>query len=97
MAALLGIGELITQTPGVNGGRPCIAGTGVSVAHIAELAEEGLTPEQIVDEVLSPVTLAQVHAALAYYLTNRVAIEADRAEQERLYHELAAQRFGQRE
>ena len=47
----------------------------------------GLTPEQIVTEV-GHVTLAQVHAALAYYHANQEAIEsaiaADKAEAERL-------------
>jgi uncharacterized protein (DUF433 family) len=47
----------------------------------------GLSPEEIVEEV-GHLTLAQVHAALAYYHANREQIEsaiaADEAEAERL-------------
>jgi uncharacterized protein (DUF433 family) len=35
MATLIDIGTLIEQTPGIRGGRPCVAGTGVSVLRIA--------------------------------------------------------------
>lgn len=92
MTALIGIGDLIAQTPGVSGGRPCVAGTGVSVAHIALLAAEGNTPEQIANEVHpGQLTIAQVYAALAYYHRNRAAIDADSAarlaEAERLERE----------
>ena len=91
MAALLGIGELITQTPGVNGGRPCIAGTRLSVAHIVDLVEEGLSPSEIVSEAHPQLSLAQLYAALAFYHQNREAIDRDRTEQQRLYDELLAQ------
>ncbi len=78
MATLTDIGTLITQTPGICGGRPRIAGTGVSVRRIAGWYKLGQTPEEIATQIPHP-TLAQVHAALAYYHANRDEMEAEMA------------------
>jgi uncharacterized protein (DUF433 family) len=78
MTTVVEIGTLIVQTPEVCGGRPRIAGTGVSVRRVAGWYRMGLEPEEIADE-LGHLTLAQVHAALAYYHANRAAIDADLA------------------
>ena len=90
MAALTDIGTLIAQTPGICGGRPRIAGTGVSVRRIAGWYKLGLTPEEIATEI-PHLTLAQVHAALAYYHANRDDLDAEMAaedaEAERLERE----------
>jgi uncharacterized protein (DUF433 family) len=87
MAAAVEIGTLITRSPDIRGGRPRIAGTGVTVRRIVIWYQLGLSPEEIVRE-LPHLTLAQVHAALAYYHANRDEIEADlaaeNAEAERL-------------
>lgn len=69
------IGTLITTTPHVRGGRPRIAGTGVTVQRIVGWYKLGLTPEQIADE-FGHLSLAQVYAALAFYHANRDEIEA---------------------
>ena len=69
------IGTLVTRTPDVRGGRPRIAGTGVTVHRIVGWYKLGLTPEEIADE-LGHLSLAQVYAALAYYHANRDEIEA---------------------
>ena len=78
------IGTLISTREGVNGGRPCIAGTGISVQNIAILHNQGARPEEIARR--KSLTLAHVHAALAYYYANKekidVSIAMDRAEQE---------------
>jgi uncharacterized protein (DUF433 family) len=95
MAALTDIGTLIARTPGICGGRPRIAGTGVSVRRIAGWSKMGLTPEEIAAEI-PHLTLAQVHAALTYYHANRELIEAEmeaeRAEADRLEREHRATR-----
>ncbi|HEX7359030.1 MAG TPA: DUF433 domain-containing protein [Bryobacteraceae bacterium] len=70
------IGSFIESRPGVHGGRPCIAGTSVSVRRIAVLHNEGLAPEEIARE-FQHLSLAQIHAALAYYYANRTEIDAD--------------------
>jgi uncharacterized protein (DUF433 family) len=87
MATVTDIGTLIAQSPGVCGGRPRIAGTGVSVRRIIGWYEMGETPEEIATQI-PHLTLAQVHAALAYYHANRPEMDAARAaedaEQDRL-------------
>jgi uncharacterized protein (DUF433 family) len=75
------IGTLVTSTPDVRGGRPRIAGTGVTVQRIVGWYKLGLTPEQIADE-FGHLSLAQVCAALAYYHANRDEIEAAIATEE---------------
>ena len=81
MAHVIDIGALIVQTPEVCGGRPRIAGTGVTVRRIVGWYKLGLNPEEIVQE-MPHLTLAQVYAALAYYHANREEIEQDMAEEE---------------
>ena len=66
MASVTELGTLIDRDPKVRGGRPKIAGTGLSVSRIAGWYKMGMTPEEIALEY-PHLTLAQVHAALAYY------------------------------
>jgi uncharacterized protein (DUF433 family) len=75
------IGTLITRTPDVRGGRPRVAGTGVTVRRIVGWYKLGLSPEEIASRI-GHLTLAQVHAALAYYHANQDEIEADIAAEE---------------
>jgi uncharacterized protein (DUF433 family) len=81
MSTITDIGTLIIRSSEVRGGRPRIAGTGVTVRRIVRWYKLGLTPEEIADE-FGHLTLAQVYAALAYYHTNRDEIEADLAAEE---------------
>ncbi len=81
MSTITEIGTLIVRSPEVRGGRPCIAGTGVTVRRIVSWYKLGLSPEEIADE-FGHLTLAQVYAALAYYHANREEIEADLAAEE---------------
>jgi uncharacterized protein (DUF433 family) len=65
----------IVKTPGICGGRACIAGHRVRVMDIVVWHEmRGNSPDQIVD-LFPGVTLADVYAALAYYFDNREEIE----------------------
>ena len=77
MATVIEIGSLISQRPDIRGGRPCIAGTGVSVRRIAQWHNMGQIPEEIVETLGGHLSLAQVHAALAYYYANQAEIDAD--------------------
>ena len=73
--ATVDIGTLIIRSPDVRGGRPRIVGTGVTVQRIVGWYKLGLSPEEIAEE-FGHLTLAQVHAALAYYHANRQEIES---------------------
>lgn len=85
------IGSLIVESADVRGGRPRIAGSGVTVQRIVGWYKLGLTPEEISDN-FGHIDLAQVHAALAYYHANRDQIEAaiadDEAEGDRIEQDL---------
>jgi uncharacterized protein (DUF433 family) len=83
MSSAVEIGCLIDRDPGVRGGRPKIAGTGVTVMRVAAWYKAGLTPEEIAMQY-GHLNLAQVHAALAYYHANVEEIEADLAEEDAL-------------
>ena len=76
MADKIEIGSLIERSRDVRGGRPCIAGTGVTVRRIVSWYQQGLAPNDITVEI-PHLTLAQVFAALTYYPANREEIEAD--------------------
>ncbi len=80
------IGDLITRDPALRGGRPIIAGTGVSVRTIALENNRGLSPEEIAAD-RPPLSLAQIYAGLAFYHANKEDIDADIAAEERAYEE----------
>lgn len=80
MGAAVRLDSLIETSPDVRGGRPCIAGTGVTVRRIVQWYRLGASPEEIADRV-GHLSLAHVHAALAYYHANRKAIDADLEEE----------------
>lgn len=67
--------NLVMSETQLRGGRPIIAGTGVTVRTIVGHYKLGLTPEEIADDMSIP--LAGVYAALAYYHLNQTEIEAD--------------------
>ncbi|MGE0130285.1 MAG: DUF433 domain-containing protein [Blastocatellales bacterium] len=73
--AVVDIGTMITSSPDFRGGRPHVAGTGMTVMRIAGWYKLGMTPEEISRRI--ELSLAQIHAALAYYHANQEAIDAD--------------------
>lgn len=75
------IGSMIVSSPTIRHGRPCIAGTGITVHRIAIWYKLGYSPEEIVRRY-GHLTEAQVHAALAYYHANRDEVEAEIAADE---------------
>jgi uncharacterized protein (DUF433 family) len=81
MATSIEIGTLIDSDPAIRGGRPKIAGTGLTVNVIVKCYKAGMTPEEIALEY-PHINLAQVHAALAYYHANQSEIETDIAQEE---------------
>ncbi|YAF95087.1 MAG: DUF433 domain-containing protein [Nodularia sp. CChRGM 3473] len=81
MATITDIGTLINHNPGIHGGCPIAAGTGVTVRRIAVWYKQGYSAEEIAEQI-SHLTLAQIYAALAYYHANRDEIDADIAAEE---------------
>jgi len=77
----------ITGTPGVCGGRACIAGSRIRVQDIYVWHErQGLSPDEIVAR-FPQLVLADVYSALAYFWDNRDEILADIEEERRLVEE----------
>lgn len=72
------IGSLLSQSPNIRNGRPCIAGTRTTVHRIAVWYKMGESPEEIAREY-PHLSLAAVYAALTYYHANQTEIEADLA------------------
>ena len=80
----------IVRTPGVCDGKPRIDGHRITVEHIAAWHEQmERTPAEFV-ATHPTVTLAQVHAALAYYYDHKQEIDADIEEGKRFVEELKA-------
>ena len=80
----------IVSTPGICGGRPRIDGHRIQVEDVAIWHERmGMSPDEIVSEYPS-ITLADVHAALAYYYENRERIDADIESAKRYAEEMKA-------
>ena len=94
-AAAVEIGSLIEIDPEIRAGRPCLAGTGVSVHRVVGWYKLGLTPEEIAERI-GHLSVAQVHAALTYYHANQRQIDeeiaADTAEADALQREHRAAR-----
>ena len=77
----------VSTTPGICGGKPCITGTRIRVWDVAALDQSGHSPDEILTHYPS-LTLADVHAALAYYYDNREEIERTAAEDDRFAEDL---------
>jgi uncharacterized protein (DUF433 family) len=73
-ASVKSIGEYVTSTPGVCGGKPCIAGTRIRIQDVYVWHElQGQSVDQIVSR-FPQLTHAGVYAALAYFWENREAL-----------------------
>lgn len=76
--------EFISQSPDICGGAPVIAGTRVRVSHVAFRYErERQSPDDIA-HAYPHLSLAQVHAALAYYYSHREDIDKEIAAENEL-------------
>lgn len=81
--------KYIVTDPEVYGGRPIIAGHRIAVIDVAVWMKQGMTPEQIASEF--PLTLAQIHAALAYYYDHQEELDKQLSEDEARLAAYAAQ------
>lgn len=82
MAAV--ITDRIRKTPGICGGKACLAGHRIRVMDIAVMCDHlGMSADAIVQQYPS-IKLSDVHAALVYYYDNIEEIRTD-IRQEREY------------
>lgn len=73
----------VVRTPGTCGGRPRVEGHRITVSDVVVWNDRlGLTPEEIATRY--GLTLAQVHACLAYYFDHVEQIQAELAEAEHI-------------
>ena len=78
----------IQSTPGVCGGKPCVAGTRIRVQDVLIWHERlGLSADEILSR-FPQLTLASVYAALAYYYDHRVEIDRQMEEGRQLVEEM---------
>jgi uncharacterized protein (DUF433 family) len=82
----------ITKDPEVCGGRACIDGTRIRVLDIVGLHRRGVKPEDMLTTYASPLTLAQVYAALAYAHDHPDEIEAAFEEDRRVAEKIERDR-----
>jgi uncharacterized protein (DUF433 family) len=69
--------EHIVKTPGICGGKACIAGHRIRVMDIVVWNQKrGYSPDEIV-AMFPGISLADVHAALTYYFDNRLEIDEE--------------------
>ena len=87
--ARVDIGTLIQSDPEIWGGRPCIAGTRISVQAVASLFKDGLSAGEIAEEY-PHVPAGHIHAAVAFYLANSEEIDGYLADDRRLHDEIRA-------
>jgi uncharacterized protein (DUF433 family) len=81
----------IERNPQICGGKPCVAGTRIRVWDIHVWHDlKGQTPEEIV-AAFPQLTLASVHAALAYYFDQRETIEQQMREAGELVDHMTAE------
>ena len=77
----------IVKTEGVLGGKARLEGRRISVYGIGEsYVEVGTSPEEIADQL--DISLAEVHAALAYYYEHPDEMATIRDRRDRLAEEL---------
>ncbi len=95
MAATILAINLIVSDPNVRSGRPVIAGTGICVSDIATaMIFQRQNPDEIA--VGFRLSLAQVHAALAYYYDHKAEIDGEIRQRAELSAEMKEKRVGSR-
>jgi uncharacterized protein (DUF433 family) len=58
--------DRIVVDPGIHFGKPCIAGTRITVQSVLELLNEGLTFGEIIADYYPDLTVEDIRACLSY-------------------------------
>lgn len=82
------LGPGVTSTPGVCGGKPCLAGHRIRILDIYVMYDlQGHTPEEIL-EAYPTLTLEKVQAGINYYLQHKTEVKQAFDEDNRIVDEL---------
>ncbi|WP_420458440.1 DUF433 domain-containing protein [Neolewinella sp.] len=73
--------ESIQQTPGVAGGRPCVANTRIPVSHVVYYLNAGESDAEIL-AVFPSLRMMDLSAVKAYYAANKAAVDSELREEE---------------
>jgi uncharacterized protein (DUF433 family) len=58
--------ERITVDPGIHFGKPCVAGTRITVQSVLELLDEGLSFEAIISDYYPDLSAEDIRACIQY-------------------------------
>jgi uncharacterized protein (DUF433 family) len=58
--------DRIAVNPGIHFGKPCIAGTRITVQSVLELLNEGLTFNEIIQDYYPDITVEDIRACVRY-------------------------------
>ncbi len=58
--------DRIAVNPGIHFGKPCIAGTRITVQSVLELINEGLSFQEIIENYYPDLTIEDIRACLSY-------------------------------
>jgi uncharacterized protein (DUF433 family) len=58
--------ERITVDPGVHFGKPCVAGTRLTVQGVLELLDEGLSFDEIIQDYYPDLAVQDIQACIRY-------------------------------
>jgi uncharacterized protein (DUF433 family) len=58
--------ERITVNPKIHFGKPCVAGTRITVQSVLELLSEGLSFNEIIQDYYPDLTVEDIHACIQY-------------------------------
>jgi uncharacterized protein (DUF433 family) len=61
--------DRITADPGIHFGKPCVAGTRITVQSVLELINEGLTFQEIIENYYPDLTIEDVRACVRSHRT----------------------------
>jgi uncharacterized protein (DUF433 family) len=58
--------DRITVDPRIHFGKPCVAGTRITVQSVLELVDEGVSFDEIIRDYYPDLQLKDIHACLRY-------------------------------
>jgi uncharacterized protein (DUF433 family) len=58
--------ERITVDPKIHFGKPCVAGTRITVQNVLELLKEGLSFDEIIQDYYPDLAVEDIHACIQY-------------------------------